>query len=180
MVRLITAIDLPAKITKTDGKYTIDPPVANVTKVKSVIFYAHGGGFLSMSSFNHQNYTRIFANETKIPVISCDYRLTKADSNAFPTSLNDCFQAYYWVVTQGLKQLGLECENVIVSGDSAGGNLSLGITMLACLFKKGIDEGLYKHLDQEDLARFKVPNNALYNYPFVKADNDNFFPSDIF
>lgn len=91
MVRLQTAIDLPAKITKTDGKYTIDPPVEGATKVKSVIFYCHGGGFFSMSSFNHQNYTRIFANETKIPVISCDYRLTKKNSDPFPTCLNDCF-----------------------------------------------------------------------------------------
>jgi acetyl esterase/lipase len=39
----------------------------------AVIFHIHGGGFISMSSFIHQTYTRIWANNLKVPIISVDY-----------------------------------------------------------------------------------------------------------
>jgi hypothetical protein len=52
MVRLQSAVDIPA-LTKVEGKYTISAPLSSVTKLKEIIFYTHGGGFLSMSSFNH-------------------------------------------------------------------------------------------------------------------------------
>lgn len=51
---------------------------------------------------------------------------------------------------------------------------------MAIIFKKGIDQGLYKNLDQEDLARFKVPTNACWHYPLVKFDPEDFVPSDIY
>ncbi len=40
---------------------------------KAVIFHIHGGGFISMSSFIHQTYTRKWANELKVPIVSVDY-----------------------------------------------------------------------------------------------------------
>ncbi len=40
---------------------------------KTVIFHIHGGGFISMSSFIHQSYTRRWANSLNIPIISVDY-----------------------------------------------------------------------------------------------------------
>lgn len=51
-------------------KYTFkkknDPPT-------TVIFHIHGGGFISMSSFIHQTYTRRWSNSLNIPIISVDY-----------------------------------------------------------------------------------------------------------
>lgn len=40
---------------------------------KTAIFHIHGGGFISMSSFIHQSYTRKWANSLNIPIISVDY-----------------------------------------------------------------------------------------------------------
>lgn len=62
----------------------------------SVIYHIHGGGFISMSSYIHQTYTRIWANNLKVPIISVDYG--KAPQHPFPQGLYDCFQGYMWTL----------------------------------------------------------------------------------
>ena len=49
---------------------------AAANKLDKLIIHIHGGGFVSMSSGSHQNYTRIWANDTKVPIFSIDYRLS--------------------------------------------------------------------------------------------------------
>jgi len=49
-----------------------------------------------MSSFLHQIYTRVWANNIKVPIISVDYG--KAPEYRFPNGLNDCFEGYMWVL----------------------------------------------------------------------------------
>jgi len=61
-----------------------------------IIFHIHGGGFVSMSSATHQNYTRQWANNLDVPVFSVDHRL--APEYPFPAAVNDCWQAYVWTV----------------------------------------------------------------------------------
>lgn len=63
---------------------------------KAIILHIHGGGFISMSSFIHQTYTRKWANELGVPIVSVDYG--KAPSRPFPEGLYDCFEAYMWVL----------------------------------------------------------------------------------
>ena len=50
-----------------------------------------------MDSASHQNYTRKWANELGVPIFSIDYRL--APKYPFPDFVNDCYQAYVWIVT---------------------------------------------------------------------------------
>lgn len=49
---------------------------------KAIILHIHGGGFISMSSFIHQTYTRKWANNLGVPIISVDYG--KAPLRPFP------------------------------------------------------------------------------------------------
>jgi hormone-sensitive lipase len=63
---------------------------------KAVIFHIHGGGFISMSSFIHQTYTRRWANNLNVPIVSVDYG--KAPSRPYPEGLYDCLEAYMWTV----------------------------------------------------------------------------------
>lgn len=62
----------------------------------TILIHIHGGGFISMSSGSHQNYTRIWANKLEIPVFSIDYRL--APEFPYPNGLDDCWQAYNWII----------------------------------------------------------------------------------
>ena len=99
-----------------------------------VILHIHGGGFVAMSSNSHQNYTRIWANELNIPVFSIDYRLSP--ESKFPDALNDCWQVYYWLLEEGEIHLGMKIDNIILAGDSAGGNLCSSLVLL-CIKKNG-------------------------------------------
>ena len=58
------------------------------TVPEAVIFHIHGGGFISMSSFIHQAYTRVWATNLNVPIISVDYG--KAPDRPFPLGLYDC------------------------------------------------------------------------------------------
>lgn len=92
----------------------------------SVIYHIHGGGFISMSSYIHQTYTRIWANNLGVPIVSVDYG--KAPENPYPQGLNDCFEGYMWTLYQFRQIYEMEAIKVILVGDSAGGNLVAALT----------------------------------------------------
>ena len=75
-------------------------------RIDKVIMHFHGGGFVAMDSASHQNYTRRWANILHVPVFSVDYRLSP--KYPYPDPVNDCFQAYVWVLTQAKDQLGMD------------------------------------------------------------------------
>ena len=110
-----------------------------------------------MSSCSHQNYTRIWANSLDIPVFSVDYRLSP--ESRFPDALNDCWQAYVWLLEEGQRHLGIRIDEVILAGDSAGGNLVSAVTMLA--IRKG----------------YKLPKALILSYPASFVGQSKFVPS---
>lgn len=111
-----------------------------------------------MDSASHQNYTRKWANELNVPIFSVDYRL--APANPYPDPVNDCYQAYVWIVTQAEKQLGMKLEHIILTGDSAGGHLSVSVALLAIL------------------RGFRAPDSIFAHYPVMACDV-RFFPSGL-
>lgn len=54
-----------------------------------------------MSSFSHEIYLRFWAKKTNIPIISVDYQL--APKYKFPVALEECFEAYTWVLCNAHK-----------------------------------------------------------------------------
>ena len=122
-----------------------------------VIVYIHGGGFMTGSSSSYQYYTIQFAKETGYPVFSLDYRL--APEYKFPWALNDCWQAYLWIVKYAKKYLKITYDKIILMGDSAGGNLILGVTILSII----------KH--------WKIPDGLNWVYPAVSCSKLSFTPS---
>jgi monoterpene epsilon-lactone hydrolase len=83
-----------------------------------VILYFHGGGMVLMSPKTHRALTIELAQLTKMRVLSVDYRL--APEYSFPAPLEDCMAAYKWLLSKGYK-----AKNIIIAGDSAGGNFTL-------------------------------------------------------
>ena len=95
-----------------------------------VILYFHGGGWILGSPVTCRRLNAYIAKATKIRVLSIDYRL--APEHPFPAALEDCVNSYKWLLKNGYKN-----DQIIISGDSAGGNLTL--TTLLKLRDKGID-----------------------------------------
>ena len=119
------------KIKSFDGKslksYVVMPAACEKQKLP-VLVYFHGGGFLFKGVFVHYRNIKTYAVQAGVKVVYVDYRL--AYNNAYPTSLKDCFECYKWVIDNA-DNYGFDLNNIVVGGDSAGGCLAAGVTLLA-------------------------------------------------
>jgi acetyl esterase/lipase len=102
---------------------------ANADEGKAIL-YIHGGGFVAGVPGNHRPLTWRLADKVGVPVYAVDYRL--APEHPFPAGLDDCVAAY-----RGLLDKGIAAKNIVIAGDSAGGNLTL--TTALKLKSLGID-----------------------------------------
>jgi len=126
---------------------------------KAVVFHIHGGGFIAMSSRSHQSYTRKWANELQTVIFSVDYRL--APEHPYPAAVDDVWAAYLWVVGFAKGCLGVPTEGIVVTGDSAGGNLA------CALINKAIESNLPR----------LIPQGSLLSYPALWVSYARYSPS---
>jgi acetyl esterase/lipase len=84
--------------------------------------YVHGGGFVSCSFRTHRPIAAALARFSRQRVLSVDYRL--APEHRFPAALDDVESAY-----ESLRAACPPGEAVALAGDSAGGNLVIGLAM---------------------------------------------------
>lgn len=85
------------------------------------ILFLHGGGWVNGSVTTHDGCCIMLANQSNMAVVSVNYR--KAPENKFPAGMNDGVNALDWLFEQG-GELGLNVGNVMISGESSGGNLA--------------------------------------------------------
>jgi len=100
-----------------------------ITKARSPpIVYFHGGGWVVGNLDQVDLPCRLLANGTRHVVASVDYRLSPEDK--FPAASEDCYAAAKWVA-ENAERLGAEDKQIVVCGDSAGGNLASVVSMMA-------------------------------------------------
>ncbi|CAD8201696.1 unnamed protein product [Paramecium pentaurelia] len=119
----------------------------NNTFEDKIIIHIHGGGFISQSSSSHQCYTRDWAINLNVPIFSIDYSLSP--QYPYPIPLDDCWQAYNWIIKYSEKTFGIIPNKIIVTGDSAGGNLATALVGLIIKYK------------------LQIPNGLILNYPAI-------------
>lgn len=93
-----------------------------------VLVYYHGGGWVICSIDTHDSLCRELTNRTGCIVVSVDYRL--APEHKFPAAAEDAYAAYIWVATHG-SEIGGDIERIAIGGDSAGGNLTAVVALMA-------------------------------------------------
>lgn len=89
-----------------------------------VIVYVHGGGYVIGSLDSYRDFCERLSRAAKAAVLVVNYRL--APEHPFPAAVDDSVAAYRWVLDQGIKP-----EHIAISGDSAGGALTLAIMFAA-------------------------------------------------
>ena len=107
----------------------------------ALMIYIHGGGFLNTSFFFHENYLRDICNKIKIPILGINY--AGAPEHPYPEGINDCYQAYMWILDNCESEFGFKPEKIILAGDSSGGNFALCLNNL--LMSMNLFEGKNIH-----------------------------------
>ncbi|MDM9625302.1 alpha/beta hydrolase [Rhizobium sp. S152] len=85
---------------------------------RRVILYVHGGDFYGGSLRTHRALAGALAKAASSDVLLIDYR--RAPEYPYPAPIDDTLTAYRWLL-----DTGYENDNIVVVGDSAGGNLAL-------------------------------------------------------
>jgi len=89
---------------------------------KMVILYCHGGGYATGSSIFARTLTTKLAASTSMDVLCFNYRLSP--EHPFPAAHEDALRAWDYLML-----MGYGANEVVVAGDSAGGNLALALTL---------------------------------------------------
>jgi acetyl esterase/lipase len=90
---------------------------------RNVVVYYHGGGWVIGDVDTHDRTTRRLARDTGATVVSVDYRC--APEHRFPAAADDAYAALVWAAEE------YDPPKLAVAGDSAGGNLSAVVALMA-------------------------------------------------
>lgn len=108
------------------GLWYLSPPkpLEDLRNEKVVVHFP-GGAFVIVlgSDFNGWMLCRFVMQDFKATrLFLAQYRVAEDHSSRFPTALQDLFTFYNYIVS-----LGYSPQNIILSGDSAAGNLTIGL-----------------------------------------------------
>lgn len=87
-----------------------------------VLLYLHGGGYVSGSVSTHIGMTSRLSGASQAKVLALDYRL--GPEHPFPAAVEDAVAAYRWLLNEGF-----DAQRIAVSGDSAGGGLTVALLL---------------------------------------------------
>ncbi|KAH9252713.1 hypothetical protein BSLG_008750 [Batrachochytrium salamandrivorans] len=129
-----------------NARIYFDGTLAQLAEATELIFQIPGGGFVSMTPKNHDDYVSNWARQVRVPIVSINYG--KAPEFPYPWALEECYEAYRSIIESNGKVLGMSgwdrldeagrivSKNnpikIVMVGDSAGGNLATGV-IFKCL-----------------------------------------------
>jgi monoterpene epsilon-lactone hydrolase len=88
------------------------------TRTHRVLLYFHGGAFIFRFPLTHAGLAARWCRRLGARALMVDYRL--APEHPYPAAVDDCEAAYRWLLAQGT-----DPRDIVLAGDSAGGNLAL-------------------------------------------------------
>ncbi|MBN2738492.1 MAG: alpha/beta hydrolase [Spirochaetales bacterium] len=174
-----------------DKEYKVRLYKPATPSAKSVLYF-HGGGFVLGNLEAYDNICRWLCYYGNIEVMSFDYPL--APENPFPIPVEAAYQAYNWYFEE--KSKTWDKAEIFLCGDSAGGNLSTSVALMAC--QKGntppqalcllypaldmtrLDNHAYQSyskgflLSKSDILYFRkqyLPHESDWNHPYVSPLN---------
>ena len=103
-------------------------PEACVKTPSPVLVFYHGGGFSIGSVRTHDTICHEVCGLTGMLIVSVDYR--KAPQHKFPQPLEDAYTGFLWAY-HNCSHFGGDPSRIALFGDSAGGNLCCGVSMLS-------------------------------------------------
>ncbi|KAI3400345.1 hypothetical protein diail_3362 [Diaporthe ilicicola] len=130
-------------------------PDATGLQNERVVLHFPGGAFVI--SFDHEASGRpvfdVLAKHLKADrLLWAQYRLSADEETRFPAAIQDAVTYYHYVVSSGV-----DPKNIVLSGDSAGGNVVLA---------------LMRYLESSRSPELPLPGGAIVFSPWVKITSE--------
>lgn len=93
-----------------------------------IVIYSHGGFWIGGDLDTHDAVCRKLSQNSKAIVISVGYHL--APENPFPIAVDDVYTILNWAY-KNAESINGDKNHIAVAGDSAGGNLSTVVSLMA-------------------------------------------------
>ena len=152
-----------------------------------------GGGFVAMDPRTSDDKLLAWAGRTGLPILSLDYR--KAPEYPYPYALNECYDVYHMIVATRGRCIGMEgeiCPRIVLTGDSAGGNLATGTALMIIqsnmaggrgmtlpspaglvLMYPALDMNIGSWMTDDQMALIKNPRTARKHENFMKRKSED-------
>lgn len=103
-------------------------PAGSGDKTLPAILYVHGGGWVLGDKVTHDRLVREIANGVDAAVVFVDY--INAPEAKHPTQIEQSYGALEYLATHAA-ELRIDPERLAIVGDSVGGAMAAGVTLLA-------------------------------------------------
>jgi len=150
-----------------------DGPLAALRNQTKVILDIPGGGFVAMNPRTNDDKLLAWAGKTGVPVLSLDYK--KAPEYPYPYALNECYDVYHTLMASRGRCIGMTGSSrprVVLTGDSAGGNLATGVVLII-LQSAGTDS---RRWQGEQIL--PVPDGLILIYPGLDMNIGNWMTDE--
>lgn len=92
------------------------------------VMYFHGGGWILGDAETHRHIVCEIAAGANATVVFVNY--SRSPEAKYPTAVEQAYAATKWVV-ENRSSIGIDASHLVVAGDSAGGNMSTVVCLLA-------------------------------------------------
>ena len=168
--------------------------LAELKTQSNLVLDVPGGGFVAMDPRTSDDKLLSWAGRTGLPILSLDYR--KAPEYPYPYALNECFDVYAMIITTRGRCIGMEpdlCPRIVLTGDSAGGNLAAGTTLMVLqsqfsttgqgpalpspaglvLLYPTLDMNIGSWMTDDQMALIKNPRTAKKHENFIRRKSED-------
>ncbi|KAK4920382.1 hypothetical protein LTR28_012903, partial [Elasticomyces elasticus] len=156
-----------------DAWLYFDGPISSLKKHNKIVLDIPGGGFVAMDPRGHDDKLLAWAGRTGLPLLALNYK--KAPEHPYPYALNECYDVYHTLVASRGRCIGLSGDSVpqiVISGDSAGANLAVGLTLM--ILQSGGTDTRRWHGEPS----LPVPDGVVLVYPALDMNIGNWMTDE--
>lgn len=101
-------------------------------KIRNMIYYIHGAGWVFGSFHTHEKLVRELAARTDSLVVFPEY--SRSPEAKYPTAIEQCFDILSHIrEIIGERYSVSDCTALTVAGDSVGGNMAIAMTLMSAM-----------------------------------------------
>lgn len=121
----------------------------------ALIIHLNGGSFRGTNNSMMERYQRVWSKDIGVALMII--KKPEKEGEIYPETLNYFYQVYMWLINHAKEELNMDIKKIIISGDSAGGNLAMTFVNLLV----GINLFEKKDIKIPDLVLLEYPNMSL-------------------